>query len=710
MARKKAKKAKIDITKIPESDKAPLSTTFKQNYKDFALYSLKSRALPDVRDGLKPVQRRIIYDMGVSKNTSKNPYVKVARRTGNVMGLWHPHGDSSISEALTNMSTTWKNTMPVIDIKGNNGSEFGDPPAAARYIEGRLTPTGDEYVKLLRKGIVPFTSNYDDTEEEPTVLPAGLPYLLINGSEGVAVGYKISLPTHNPADVINTFIAYAKNPKISHDALMDILQGPDFPTGGEILNKSELSEIYKTGKGTVRIRGKVRYDKKNNELHIYEVPFSASGSIDKLIENITNATLETVKKVNGKDKKFPPKYPWAKDVENHSDINGIDIAITLKRGVNPDLAIQDLYAKTPFETTYQYQFNALNDQEMKLYSLKQYFKEYLEHEHEIVCNEFQLEKEKKERRMEIIKGLLILQQVIDEVVMSAKLSSNKDELLDVLQHGTILEGVPKKMHKTIKTFAFTELQAEEIAKLPIYRINKMDYNALAVEGRKLQKELEYADSIISSTLKRRNLIIKRHTEALKALSEDQIKRKTDLLDVEPTKPVKIEVKEQPLYVSMDKYTYIRIEEKAFENSLVTSNKRRLGVVDNTGMVYNIFLDSVKPTTGNGTLANTFVDTQNSVVGITANIDNPKAKYGLFIFENGNIRVSEMSALMTKSRSQKVKKAVTPNELLKYVDIPEKAKSVVINNKTFKISELSTGFGRGRNEFKGGLDTVSVTFK
>ena len=491
---------------------------------------------------------------------------------------------------------------------------------------------------------------------------------------------------------------------------MDILQGPDFPTGGEILNKSELSEIYKTGKGTVRIRGKVRYDKKNNELHIYEVPFSASGSIDKLIENITNATLETVKKVNGKDKKFPPKYPWAKDVENHSDINGIDIAITLKRGVNPDLAIQDLYAKTPFETTYQYQFNALNDQEMKLYSLKQYFKEYLEHEHEIVCNEFQLEKEKKERRMEIIKVLLILQQVIDEVVMSAKLSSNKEELLDVLEHGTILEGVPKKMHKTIKTFAFTELQAEEIAKLPIYRINKMDYNALAVEGRKLQKELEYADSIINSALKRRNLIIKRHTEALKALNEGQIKRKTDLLDVEPTKPVKIEVKEQPLYVSMDKYTYIRIEEKAFEDSLVTSNKRRLGVVDNTGMVYNIFLDSVKPTTGNGTLANAFVDTPNSVVGITANIDNPKAKYGLFIFENGNIRVSEMSALMTKSRSQKVKKAVTHNELIKYIDIPEKAKSVVINNKTFKISELSTGFGRGRNEFKGGLDTVSVTFK
>ena len=347
---------------------------------------------------------------------------------------------------------------------------------------------------------------------------------------------------------------------------------------------------------------------------------------------------------------------------------------------------------------------------MKLYSLKQYFKEYLEHEHEIVCNEFQLEKEKKERRMEIIKGLLILQQVIDEVVMSAKLSQSKDELLDVLQHGTILDGVPKKMHKTIKTFAFTELQADEIAKLPIYRINKMDYNALAVEGRKLQKELEYADSIISSTLKRRNLIIKRHTEAFKALSDDQIKRKTDLLDVEPTKPVKIEVKEQPLYVSMDKYTYIRIEEKAFDNSLVTSNKRRLGVVDNTGMVYNIFLDSVKPTTGNGTLANAFVDTPNSVVGITANIDNPKAKYGLFIFENGNIRVSDMSALMTKSRSQKVKKAVTPNELLQYIDIPEKAKSVVINNKTFKISELSTGFGRGRNEFKGGLDTVSVTFK
>lgn len=710
MARKKAKATKVDVSKIPEPDTAPLSTTFKQNYKDFAQYALKSRALPDIRDGLKPVQRRVIYDMGITKNTSKNPYVKVARRTGNVMGLWHPHGDSSISEALTNMSTTWKNTMPVIDIKGNNGSEFGDPPAAARYIEGRLTPTGDEYVKLLRKGIVPFVPNYDDTEEEPTVLPAGLPYLLINGSEGVAVGYKISLPTHNPVDVVNTFIAYAKNPKISHEALMDILQGPDFPTGGEILNKSELPEIYKAGKGTIRIRGKVRYDKAKNELHIYEVPFSSSGSIDKLIENITNATLETVKKVNGKDKKFPPKYPWAKDVQNHSDIKGIDIAITLKRGVNPDLAIQDLYAKTPFETTYQYQFNALNNQEMKLYSLKQYFKEYLDHEHEIVRNEFSLEKAKIERRMEIIKGLLILQQVIDEVVTSAKLSQNKAELLDVLQHGTILDGVPKKMHKTIKTFAFTELQAEEIAKLPIYRINKMDYNSLAVEGRQLQKALDYADSIITSNIKRRNLIIKRHTDALKTLNDDQVKRKTDLLDVEATKAVKIEVKEQPLYVSMDKYTYIRIEDKAFNKSLETSNKRRLGVVDNTGMVYNIFLDTVKPTTGNGNLANTFVDSPNEIVGITTNIDNPKAKYGLFIFENGNIRVSDMSQLMTKSRSQKVKKAYTVNTLLKYIDIPAKAKSVTINDKTFKIADLSSGFGRGRNEFKGGLEDVKVSFK
>ena len=710
MAKKRKSKDKIKEF-VPEEQTynvAEFAPMFKSNFLDYAMYSIVSRALPDIRDGNKPVQRRILFDMGINKNTSKNPFVKVARRTGSVIGQWHPHGDSSVEEALTNMAAPWKHTMPPIQIKGNGGSVFGDPPAAGRYIEAKTTATGDAYVNNLNNQIVPFVNNYDDSAQEPLILPAGLPYLLINGSEGIAVGFRISLPTHNPIEVVNAFVEYTKNPKVSTEELLQIMPGPDFPTGGEITNASELLEIYRTGKGNIRVRGKIRYDKKDNSLHVYEVPFTSAGSIEALVTTLTNATQETVQKVKGRERKVPPKYPWAKEIEHHSGKDGIDIKISLKRGVNVEQAIQDLYAKTPLEATFPYEFNALNQQNLRCYSLKQYFKEYLAFQNDIIQKEFQVDYDKKVNRMEIIKGLLIMQTMIDEVVSVARNADGKEDLKDILMTGRIIDGVPKKYHKTIKSFAFSQEQAEYIATLPIYRITKLNYQALVDEGRKLQKDMDYAQGIITSPIKRRNLIIKRHQEAISTLDE-QYERKTVLCDIEKATAVEIEVKEQNLHVAIDKYGYVRIEEKPFETSIQTTNKRRLGFFDTTGMLYFIYLDETKPTTGKGSLVSNITDMTSHPVGLTTNVETESAK-GLFIFADGNIKVSPLNDFMTKTRRKSVQKAKTKFDLLTYVDIPQDAKTVTINDKTFKIDKLSQGHGHGRNEFKSGLTDVSIEFK
>lgn len=709
MAKKLKSLSKTELLKHLTINEAAFAPTFTDNFLDYAMYSIESRALPDIRDGNKPVHRRILYDMGINKNTSKNPYVKVARRVGSVIGLWHPHGDSSVEEALTNMAAPWKHTMPPVEIKGNGGSIFGDPAAAGRYIEARTTETGDEYVKNLNPKIVPFVSNYDDSEQEPTVLPAKLPYLIINGAEGIAVGYSISVPTHNPIEVVNAFIEYTKNPKISTQEILEIMPGPDFPTGGEIANTADLLEIYETGQGRIRVRGKVRYEKKDNSLHIYEVPFTSSGAVESLVTKITAATMETVQKVKGRERKVPPKYPWAKEVEHHSDKDGIDIKISLKRGVDVDKAIQDLYAKTPLETTFSYQFNALNNKNLRRYSLKRYFKEYLAFQHEITRNEFQLEYETKEKRMEIIRGLLILQTVLDEVIASARNVNGKAELEEVLTTGKIVDGVPKKFHKKIKTFAFSQPQAEYIATLPIHRISRLDYQGFVDEGKRLQKEMEYALSIVDSNIKRRNLIIKRHQTAIEQLDQQEYARKTELLNIEKSTAVEIEVKEQKLYVSIDKYGYVRIEEKAFDNAIETSNKQRLGFFDETGMLYYTYLDEAKPTTGKGSLASNISELPANTVGMTTNVEVENA-HGLFIFADGNVKVSPLKDFMTKTRRKSVQKAKTKFDLLLYVDIPQDAKSVTINDKTFKLDKLSHGHGHGRNEFKKGLTQASVKFK
>lgn len=695
-----AKKAKKKTPQKPEIDVShqiaasihPVNTAdeIKSEFKTYGFSVIKERALPDIRDGLKPVQRAILYEMVKSKITSDKKPTKVARITGAVIGFWHPHGDKAVEDALALMAVPWKNSMPVITIKGNKGSVYGDPHAEGRYIEAKLSPTGDAYGHNLKKGIVEYVPNFDATLEQPSVMPAQLPYLIINGGEGIAVGVASSIPTHNPIEVVNALISYIQNTKQSVEDLLELMPGPDFPTNGEITNKSDLAEIYKNGVGKIRVRGRMKYDKKTNIIHIYEIPPTAAGSIDKLVSEIALASLP-----NGKN---PPKITGIKKVLDHSGKNGIDISIYLNKSANAENVMNDIYAKTRLETTLKYNFMALNNKRVKRYGLIQYFKEYTSFLHQITTNEYIIEKQNAEKRMEVIKGLLIMQQFIDEVIASARVATNKAELREVLETGKVLKGVPKIHHKNIKTFKFSEVQSEHISTLPIYRLTKMDSNALIDEGKELQKLIANADGIINDVAKRKRLIVKRLKAEIKLMDATEYARKTDIIDIEPTKAVVIETPESPLYVGIDKYQYVRIEEKPFETSKETTNKSRLGFIDNNGICWNVHLENTPLTTDNGVFAKQLINNDETIVGMTTAISDTELHYGLFIYKDGNMKLTDMRKFQTKTKATKVASGKTPVPLMMMVDVPKDAVGVTINDVAYRLDEFSVNglSGRGKH--------------
>ena len=679
------------MTKI---QKVHLDNVFQENYYEYGMYTIQDRAVADIRDGLKPVHRKIIYEMLASKIKANSKHVKVARITGQVMGKYHPHGDKAIEDALVNLSLDWKNPLPIIDIKGNNGSVFGDTHAAGRYIEARLTPMGELYGENINPGVVPFVPNYDDTEKLPSILPAQIPYLLINGSDGIAVGLASSIPTHNPKEVVEAFIAYAKKPKIKTSELMKILPGPDFPTKGRIINKDSLLDIYETGTGSIRVQGKIRYNKKDHALHIYELPFTASGSMNNLVAELTNGTVE---KINEKTKKkVPPKLTLITDVADNCGKDGIDIKLTLKKDADPNEAIREVLAKTKLETTLKFEFLALNNRKIKKYTLKSYFKEYLEFQDEIVSNEFKMKLQQLEKQMNIVHGLLLLREVVDEVIASAKVSSSKDELVEVLMTGKVLD-VPKRYHKVIKTFRFNEVQAKHIAGIAIYKLSKFDQQALIKEGQTLHKEIEHARSIVEDDKKRHKLIIKRHENIVKALPHE---RHTEIVQENDTQAPVIEQKVSDIYVSMDKYQYVRIEEKHYEGAINLKTSDRVGFFDSEGILWNLHLDNQKPTKGRGVLSSTLV-AANDIVGFSSTISGSTERLGLFVFTSGHVRVTDMRKYMTKQKATKVASGKTKETLLAYYDIPENAKSVIINGEKYQIKDLSIQgvSGSGRKTIK-----------
>ena len=683
-----------------------LSGWFESGFNSYGMSVIKERAFVDVRDGLKPVHRAIIYEILKSGATSDSKPTKVARISGNVIGNWHPHGDKAVEDALTGMAQSWTNSLPPVWIKGNGGTVFGDGAAAGRYIEARLTPAGDAYGHNLKEGIVPFIPNFDETGIMPTVLPAQLPYTLINGiSEGIAVGVSSVMPPHNPREVVEMTIAYIKDPSMSTAQLLEIMPGPDFPTGATIINKDDLESIYNTGAGRIRCRATLEYDASDHSLHVKEIPFNFSGCMNNLVSELATATSETI----SNKKKVPPKIKGIIKVEDYSGKDGIDICLYLQRGVDPEDMKKLLYSKTRLECPVLFMFNALNDKEPHQYSLKRYLSEYLDFQHEIVLNEHIMEKQVLEERLEIITGRIIASKCIDPIIDTVKQAQNRGQVKDVLMNGTILEGTNPAYHQLIQSFSFTEKQAEAISETKLYQLTKLDSTALIKEGKDVRAKLIETQRIIDSEDARKDLIISRLEEELRKLPE--CPRKTIITQEATSSAAGIEEKTVPMFISMDKYGYVRMEGKYFENSVETNSKARVGFFDVAGNCWNLFLDRVKETKDRGTLISRLINTEAQIVGFTTIIEHEDSE-GLFIFENGNMRRVLMNKYMTKTRATKINTKTQDMPMKAYFDIPEGMNIVTVDGKDIPLSRIPLqGYtGAGKQFLEPKEEPYDISFK
>ena len=663
---------------IQEKD---LTKWFPQGFTDYGMSVIKERAFVDIRDGLKPVHRAIVYEIIKQGATSDSKPKKVAKISGGVIGNWHPHGDKAVEDALTGMAQDWTNSLPTVYVKGNGGTVFGDGAAAGRYIEARLTPAGDAYGRNLKEGIVPFIPNFDETGVMPTVMPAQLPYVLINGiSAGIAVGCASVMPPHNPREVMEMTIAYVKDPSLTTAQLLEIMPGPDFPTGATIINKDDIEQMYHNGAGRFLCRATIEYDKSDHTLHVKEIPFSFSGSMHNLVAELATATSETI----SNKKKVPPKIPGINRVEDYSGKDGIDICLYLQKGVDPEEMKKLLYAKTRLEDKVVYMFNALNDKEAHQYSLKRYLSEWLDFQHEIILNEYVMEKKALEEKLEIITGRIIASQCIDPIIDIVKHALNRAQIKDTLMNGTILEGTDQQYHSLVQSFKFTERQAESISEYMLYQLTKLDRDKLVEEGKEVRAKLAKAEAIINDEDTRKRLIISRLEAEYKKLPE--CKRKTVIIQDAASTAAGIETKAVPMFISMDKYGYIRIESKYFENAAETNSKARVGLFDESGNCWNLFLDRVKETKDRGMLVSRLIDTEAQIVGFTTEIETDD-KEGLFIFENGNMRRVLMNKFMTKQRATKVNTKTPDTPMKAYFDIPEGVNIVTVDGKAIPLSHI-----------------------
>ena len=662
-----------------------INKIMRENYLEYAKFCVKDRAISDIRDGLKPVHRRILYSMLENKLYHNKPFEKVSKRVGYVMGEYHPHGDASITTALVNLSIPWKNNEPNIEILGNYGSIDGDSHGAARYIECRLTKAGEEYGVDLNPNIIPYEPNYDNTKQIAVFLPNKVPQLLINGSEGLAVGIASNILPHNPQEVIDTYRYFLKNPQASIEDLVNILNGPDFPTRGTIVNKDELLEIYKTGIGTVCVEGKIKYDKKKNALHIYEIPYTISGSITSFVATVSDMSEERVVEKEGKKERIPAKLPFITDVKSHSDINGLDIYIQLKKGTNVEYATNEIYKLTKLRSNLRFAFIGLNDKKVKLYNLKEYLEEFTETRLEILQNKHIYNFKELLKEEHKIQGYVKLQKVIDEVIACAKVVKGKDELITILKTGKLekYHNVDKKYIETISTFDFSDEQANTIANLQIYRINKLNFDEYKKRLKQITEELKTEIRYIKDEELRRQ-------ELIDNLPEFNTPRQTEITNRE-LQEIKLEAQE--IYYSFDGEELHIKQRKTPDSRVVKSDDRLFAMADN-GIVWNIYLDKLPK--GKHKINKLFPTEK--IVGIA-----DKYSKILTIYDDGHMKYSIGEDYMTKSNAKKVN-ASNKLTTIHFINVDT---DILINDKQYDNIPTQGIKGKGRKILK---NTKDLTLK
>ncbi|WP_024417911.1 DNA topoisomerase IV subunit A [Streptococcus suis] len=512
----------------------------------YSKYIIQERALPDIRDGLKPVQRRILYSMNKDGNTFDKGYRKSAKSVGNIMGNFHPHGDFSIYDAMVRMSQDWKNREILVEMHGNNGSMDGDPPAAMRYTEARLSEMAGYLLADIEKKTVPFAWNFDDTEKEPTVLPAAFPNLLVNGATGISAGYATDIPPHNLAEVIDAVVYMIDHPTAKLEKLMEFLPGPDFPTGAIIQGADEIKKAYETGKGRVVVRSRCEIEQLKagkKQIVITEIPYEVNKAV-------------LVKKID--DVRVNNKVPGIAEVRDESDRTGLRIAIELKKDSDEQTILNYLYKYTDLQINYNFNMVAIDNFTPRQVGLQKILSSYIAHRREIIIARSKFDKEKAEKRLHIVEGLIRVISILDEVIALIRASENKADAKENLK----------------VSYEFSEEQAEAIVTLQLYRLTNTDIVTLENEEAALREQIQTLAAIIGDERTMFNLMKKELREVKKQFGNPRLSELQDQAETIEIDTASLIVEEET-FVSVTKAGYIkRTSPRSFNASTLEEMGKR----------------------------------------------------------------------------------------------------------------------------------------
>ncbi|GAB2548667.1 DNA topoisomerase IV subunit A [Gracilibacillus alcaliphilus] len=506
----------------------PLEDVMGDRFGRYSKYIIQDRALPDVRDGLKPVQRRILFAMHEERNTHDKPFRKSAKTVGTVIGNYHPHGDSSVYEAMVRLSQSWKLRNVLVEMHGNNGSVDGDPPAAMRYTEARLSAISQELLRDIDKETVDYVPNFDDTANEPVVLPAKIPNLLVNGSTGISAGYATEIPPHNLGEVIDAIITCLDKPGVTIEELLKIITGPDFPTGGIIQGYEGLKKAYETGRGKIVVRGRAVIEsiKGNREqIVIDEIPYEVNKAA--LVKRMDELRLD--RKVEG-----------IAEVRDETDRTGLRIVIELKKNADSQGVLNYLYKNTDLQITYNFNMVAIKDRTPQLLNIRQMIDAYIDHQKEVITRQTQYDLRKAEKRAHIVEGLIKAVSILDELIQTIRASQDKQDA--------------KK--RIIAAYQFTEEQAEAIVMLQLYRLTNTDITALEEEASQLQQAINNYQAILADEKKLLSFMKKDLRQMKKKYADDRktkIEEKIEELKIN----VEVTVASEDVITSVTEQGYIK---------------------------------------------------------------------------------------------------------------------------------------------------------
>ena len=621
----------------------PLEEVIGDRFGRYSKYIIQDRAIPDARDGLKPVQRRILYAMHVEGNTHEKGFRKSAKTVGNVIGNYHPHGDTSVYDAMVRMSQDWKVRNVLIEMHGNNGSMDGDPPAAMRYTEARLSAIASELLLDIDKRTVDFIPNFDDTSSEPTVLPATFPNLLVNGSTGISAGYATDIPPHNLGEVIDAVIYRMDHPGCSVDKLMEFVPGPDFPTGGIIQGIDGIKKAYETGKGKVIVRSKtdietVRGGKQ--QIVITEVPYDVNKA--NMVKKIDELRLD--RKVEG-----------ISEVRDETDRTGLRIVIELRKDADAEGVLNYLYKYSDLQITYHFNMVAIHQRRPQLMGLREMLDAYVDHRKDVITKRSQFDLQKAQDRAHIIDGLVKALSILDEVIAIIRASKDKRDAKNNL----------------MAKFEFTEPQAEAIVSLQLYRLTNTDITALRKEAEELAKLIEELTAILSDEKKLISVIKKELKDIQKRISDPRrTKIEAEIAEIK----INLEalIASEDVIVTVTKEGYVK---RTSQRSYAASNGQDYGMKDSDRILAQLDMntkDVLLLFTNKGNylfcpvhelpdirwkdigqhIANIIpIERDESIISAISVDDFEKEHYLLFITKNGMVKKTELKQYKAQRRSK-----------------------------------------------------------